>query len=193
MAAQILLADSRIFPPGTNVSVYALSDVPYEQITNNDTLTISATAADSSEVNVYKKVELSLEPAANYLLVGTVNGKRRATIVTIPTGEGADTALSDEVQIITETATGGTFTVAFEGDESGNLAVGISDADLQTALEALDGIDAGDVTVVESPAGTYTITFGGKYEGSVVPEIVVDDALATGGTVTIATSVQGGA
>lgn len=48
----------------------------------------------------------------------------------------------DEVQVIDCKATGGTFTIEFDGQTTGNIAFGASAADIETALEALSTIEA---------------------------------------------------
>lgn len=96
-------------------------------------------------------------------------------------------AAVDEVQIVTVTATGGTFTVANPagGAPSGALAFDITSAALETALLALDL----DVTV--SGDGPHTVTFGGAQAGTDVGLIVIDDTEATGGTVVATVDTEG--
>jgi hypothetical protein len=109
-----------------------------------------------------------------------------------PTGTPAN-----EVQTITIDATGGTFPVAlnnFEGKSgtTGQVAWNISAANLQAALEALDPIGEGNVTV--GLVGlVYTITFIGDLAKANIPTLSTAGAVLTGGagTATVATTTQG--
>lgn len=111
---------------------------------------------------------------------------------------------TDEVQALARTSTGGTFTLTFTvvnpdtGEEEDHTtaaiaatAAGFTAAAVQAALRALPVISATGVTVTGSAGGPLNVTFGGEHEGRDVSELVVDDALATGGDVTISTSTPG--
>lgn len=64
----------------------------------------------------------------------------------------------NEVQAITYTATGGTFTLTFNAATTGNIAFNASAATVQAALEGLGTIGMGKVAVTGVP-GNYTLTF----------------------------------
>jgi len=98
----------------------------------------------------------------------------------------------NEVQTVTIDATGGTFTLSFGGETTGALAWNISAAALLAALEALEGIEVGDLTVTLDTL-VYTITFGGSNAKKDVPVLVADAGSLTGGgsTATVAVSVAG--
>jgi ribosomal protein S11 len=102
---------------------------------------------------------------------------------------------TNEVQQIVVSATGGTFTVTFDGSTTTALAYNISAASLQAALEALDNIEPGDVTVTGGPGATaaLVITFGGRYAYENVDEVTTNSASLTGGssTATVSTTTQG--
>lgn len=105
-----------------------------------------------------------------------------------------DTASTNEVQTLTRTSTGGTVTLTFNGQTTGTIpadATNFTAAATQTALRALAGVDAADVTVTGSAGGPLTVTFSGKFAGVNVPIITVDNTLATGGTVTVAETTPG--
>ena len=90
-------------------------------------------------------------------------------------------------------ATAGTVKIKFGGKETAAIPYNATSSDVQTALEALSNIDAGDVTVTGGPfPGVLTIAFGGKYENEDVPTITATATGLTGGAVTIATTTQGG-
>jgi hypothetical protein len=102
---------------------------------------------------------------------------------------------TNEVQQIVVSATGGTFTVTFDGSTTTALAYNVSAASLQTALDALDTIEPGDVTVTGGPGATaaLVITFGGRFAFENVPELATNSASLTGGsgTATVSTTAQG--
>jgi hypothetical protein len=108
---------------------------------------------------------------------------------------------TSEVQTVTFDATGGTYTLAFDGVTSPNITYGNAAGDAATikaALEALPGINPGDVTVVRgTPVGNvtiFTITFGGRYIGLNVPQIDATNVVLTGGATTVieGTTTAGG-
>lgn len=90
---------------------------------------------------------------------------------------------TDEVQTVTLTGspTGGTFTLAYKGQTTGNIAYNASAATVQTALRALSRIGSNGASVAGSAGGPYTVTFGGQLAKQNVEMLVGDDAL-TGGT-----------
>lgn len=126
-----------------------------------------------------------------FLPSGICLGKITATGLYGPYG-GA----TSEQQTLTRTSTGGTITLAFDGSPvSATIpatAAGFTAAAVQAALEGLSTINPGDVAVTGAAGGPLTVTFGGRYIGQDVPQLVVDNALATGGSIVAATSVAGG-
>lgn len=84
---------------------------------------------------------------------------------------------------ITGTPTGGSFTLTFNGETTGTIVFNATAAAVQTALEALVGIEVGDVTVTGGPGpGTpYVVTFIGYYAGTNVAQMTAAHTF-TGGT-----------
>lgn len=126
------------------------------------------------------------------LLAGLPLGKITATGKYGPYG-----ASPSEVQTVTVDATGGTFTISFDGATTAAIAANETAANVQAALELLSTINSGDVTVTRSGsvnAYVYTLTFGGRYLGLNVPAVTTNAASLTGGagTATVATSTAGG-
>lgn len=104
---------------------------------------------------------------------------------------------ASEVQTATVTGvpTGGTFTLTLNGETTAGIAYNAAASAVQSALEALPSLSAGDVTVTGSAGGPYTITFGGRLAGQNVAAITASGAGLTGGTtpgVTMATTTGGG-
>lgn len=93
-------------------------------------------------------------------------------------------ALTNEVQTvqISGTPTGGTYTLTFEGQTTGNIAFDATSATVQTALRLLKGLEN---VVVATGAGsppdvTHTITYHGLNRN--VAQITADITNLTGGT-----------
>lgn len=109
-------------------------------------------------------------------------------------------ASPSEVQTLVIDATGGTYDITFDGDNTGNITYAGTAGDsatMQAALETLPNISPGDVTVTQgatvSNSTTFTLTFGGNYVGLNVPQISVTESLTGGaGTATPATVTAGG-
>lgn len=94
----------------------------------------------------------------------------------------------DEQQTITVTdATGGTFTITYDGQTTGSIAHDGSAGVVLAALEALSNIDPGDVTVSGGPldTGPVTVTFIGALAGTDVPEMTVTSSLTGAGGETV--------
>lgn len=54
---------------------------------------------------------------------------------------------------------GGTFTLTYDGQETGNIDFDATASEIQTALEALSNIDPGDIVVSGSLSGSIVVTF----------------------------------
>lgn len=102
---------------------------------------------------------------------------------------------TSEVQTLTigGSPTGGTFTVTFAGQTTAAIAYNAAASAVQTALQALSTIGAGNVAVTGSAGGPYTVTFQGALAHDNVPAMTATSSL-TGGTspsVTPATTTSG--
>jgi hypothetical protein len=104
----------------------------------------------------------------------------------------------NEIQTLTIDADGGTFTVTFVGQTTSAQAFDVAAATLQSQLEGLSTIGAGNITVTGGPGaaggGTpYTLTFIGTLGYQGVAEVTASGASLTGGagTATPATTVAG--
>lgn len=74
---------------------------------------------------------------------------------------------------------GGTFTLTFQGEETAAIAYDASAATIQTALEALSNIAAGDVSV-GGASPTWTVEFQQAYANVNVPLLTGDGSSLTG-------------
>ena len=102
---------------------------------------------------------------------------------TIATDTAGVTAV-DEIQSVYNSATSGTFTLAYDGGTpSTDLAYNIAFADLKTALELLDGITTVGVTGVGTSGDPWIVTFTAP-GATDVAILVADDTNLAGGTPT---------
>ena len=92
---------------------------------------------------------------------------------------------TDEVQTVEIPATvgGGTFTLSYGGQTTGNLAYNASIAVVEAALEALSTVGLGNVAVTDATP-VWVVTFGGDLASTDASAISGDGALLTGGAAT---------
>jgi hypothetical protein len=93
---------------------------------------------------------------------------------------------TNEVQTvtITGTPTGGDFTLTFDGQTTADIAYNASASAVQSALEALSSIGAGNVLCAGGalPGTAVTVTFQDALGGTSVAAMTADDSGLTGGT-----------
>lgn len=92
-------------------------------------------------------------------------------------------AAVNEVQLITVDATGGDFTVTFEGQTTGPIAYNAIIGDVETALRALSTI-GGTAVAVTGTASNYTVTFQSTLAATDVAMMTTNAAGLTGGAST---------
>lgn len=124
---------------------------------------------------------------------GCVLGKITATGKYGPYGGNAA-----EVQQLVVDASGGTYTITFDGETTAAIANNATASTVQQRLEALDNVNPGDVTVTggvgAAGGGTpYVLTWGGRYVGANVPQPTTTATLTGGATTaTFTTTTSGG-
>jgi hypothetical protein len=92
----------------------------------------------------------------------------------------AQLSTNEQQRVNLDGATGGTFTLAFNAVVTGNLAFNITASALQTALEALSTVGAGNVYVTVVSPGLYQVEFRRALGQTNVASLVLDDTLLTG-------------
>jgi DNA-binding beta-propeller fold protein YncE len=110
----------------------------------------------------------------------------------ISPGAPGDVVPGNERQTVTVVADGGTFTLTFIGQTTGDIAFDATAAAVQAALEGLSTLAAGDVTVTGG-AGEWTVEFTGRRANTDVAQMTGDPANLTGDpkSVTVETPVEG--
>lgn len=100
--------------------------------------------------------------------------------------------LERQTLTMTGTPTGGDFTLTFNGETTSTIVYNASASAVQTALEGLPSIEAGDVVTGGGPfPGTpITVDFGGPFSGENVTLLTADDTGLTGGTSPTVTAVE---
>jgi PKD repeat protein/type 1 glutamine amidotransferase len=105
---------------------------------------------------------------------------------------------TNETQTVRVTnATGGTFTLTFDGQTTAPIAFNATAATIQAALEALSNVEPGDVVATGGPVNTanVSVNFRGQYTQDNVPQTTADGTALTGTTpapaVTTATTQEG--
>lgn len=114
----------------------------------------------------------------------------------VVTGTGFEDAGTSEVQHIAVDATGGTFTVTWNGQATTAQAFNVSAANLQAALVALSNIAPGDVVVTGGPGvaggGTpYILTWSDALGNVAAPTTGVGSLTGGAGTAAVTTTVPG--
>lgn len=145
-------------------------------------VTVAATSQYSYEVTFATTYAETNVPLMTIDFTNLLGGDVIASVTTIQDG----VLPVDEVQTLSLPIipTGGTFTLTYDGQTTGNIAYNANAATVQAALEALSNITAGDVVCSGGalPATPVVITFAQLLAGQNVPLITGDGSLLTGGT-----------
>ncbi|HET9163151.1 MAG TPA: hypothetical protein VFN89_06890 [Solirubrobacterales bacterium] len=98
-----------------------------------------------------------------------------------------------EVQELEIEATGGSFTLSYEGETTPALPCNAGSGEIEAALNALAAIGSGGGSVAISGSGPFTVTFQGTLAHTDIPEIAIDGSGLTGaGTVSSTETNHGG-
>jgi hypothetical protein len=126
---------------------------------------------------------LAMNDSVTIVQVGT-----RFTTAGIATVRTVTASNNSQQWTVTIDATAGTFTLTLNGEETSAIAYNAVSSVVQTALEALASITAGDVTVTGD--GPHTITMAGATFGNIATNTLTSDpALLTGGASTAVVAV----
>ena len=99
-------------------------------------------------------------------------------------------AINEEQVINLNGATGGTFTLTYNGNSTAGLNFNASAAGIRAALETLAGINPGDVAV-SGAAGNWTVLFTGALAGTDISELAIDGSGLAFNLATVTTLFDG--
>lgn len=108
-------------------------------------------------------------------------------------GPYAHTGPTNEIQTITRTATGGTFTLNVDGETTAGIdaTASVTAAVIQAAINLLSNVDQDHtITIAGSAGGPFSCTFGGLWAAEDVP-LMIQGGSPTGGTVVVSTPTPG--
>src|SRR5262249_52747563 len=92
----------------------------------------------------------------------------------------------NEVQVLTYSATGGSFSLSFNGQTTAPIAFNATTATVQTALQGLTTVGAGNVTVAGAGfagnIGSFTLTFVGALANTNVSQVNINTAAVSANT-----------
>ncbi len=154
----------------------------------------ASTATQLSAIGDYWQIEFTGSLGGtdvNALTVDTTLEGVVGTTYTIAEQTKGSATPVNEVQVITVNngPTAGTFTLTFQGQTTAGIAYNAAASAVQSALEALSNIAAGEAVVTGNAGGPYTLTFsGGTLAGTDVSEMTGSGALLTGSSVYAATT-----
>jgi hypothetical protein len=154
----------------------------------NESLLISTTNTPTGGTFFLVFGDDSSGPIA-YNATAAAVGTALAALASIGGGVGG----TNEQQLVTLTgATAGTFTLTYSGQTTSALAFNAAASAVQTALQALSNVGAGNATVTGSAGGPYTVAFGGTLADTNVAQMTATSSL-TGSTpsVTVTTPTGG--
>jgi PKD repeat protein/type 1 glutamine amidotransferase len=114
-------------------------------------------------------------------------------------GNTNDMKTNESQTVRTVNATGGTFTLTFDGQTTAPIPYNAVAAQTQAALEGLGNIEPGDILVTQAnnstnaSNGNQTVNFRGRYNQTNVPQMTSDASGLTGNgpTAPVATPVEG--
>ena len=171
------------------------SDVAAGQVVNMviGLKTLSVTLTGTTQAEIISEVVVSWntstipEFSEVAAAIGSIEGTMALTAKTAGKPFAVTTSIgsgNNEIQVITLSgtdATGGTFTLTFDGQTTGDIAYNASAATIETALEALSKIGVGDTTVSGSAGGPWTVEFTGALAVTNVALMTIDVTNLTGG------------
>lgn len=145
-------------------------------VVNGVTMTFNLEAAALSGDVFGKGVTAGIRLSRNEQQTITINAEGGTFRIGFDGHMTGEEAAANEIQTITINADGGTFTVTFDSQTTDPLAWNISAANLQTALEGLTSIGAGNILVTEADQ-VYTLEFTGDLAATDVDEVTCNDTL----------------
>ena len=141
------------------------------------TLTFSGTKPDGTALS-------GASPAVDLTMSVTSTTTLNDVLTWLNTNEGTAAVNETQTVAITGTPTGGTFTLSYGGQTTAAIAFDATAAAVDSALEALSNIGAGDVTTTGGalPGTAVAVEFTGALAGLDAALMTIDTTNLTGGT-----------
>jgi hypothetical protein len=111
----------------------------------------------------------------SYVDVGSIPALFNSTEIT-----QGKAAVNEQQTVTLSGATGGTFSLAFEGQGTPALNYNDTAADVQTKLQALASVGSGNLTVSGSAGGPFTVTAAGSLAATALPLIAANSTNLSG-------------
>jgi DNA-binding beta-propeller fold protein YncE len=129
--------------------------------------------------------------ALTFVAVDNSSGPSHGDVY-VASGVGREAADAEQLVSVLG-ASGGTFTLSFEGQTTASLDYDASAFEIERALEALSTIGHGNVRVRELAAGSFSVTFEGALMEESVPQLTADASHLTpvGAKVEVSVSREG--
>ena len=184
-----------VSPPSTGVAAetwsntQGISDGFSAYSAANESLLITVVGSPSSGTFVLEFGDAVTGPIA-YNATASAVGTALAALSSIGTGTGG----TNEQQLVTiSNATSGTFTLTYSGQTTGAIAWNAAASAVQTAIQALSNVGAGNATVTGSNGGPYTVTFAGTLADTNVAQMTASAGSLVGSSPTaVVTTATGG-
>lgn len=155
----------------------------------NESLLVTVVGSPTSGTFVLEFGDAVTGPIA-YNATASAVGTALASLASIGVGVGG----TNEQQLVTiSNATSGTFTLTYSGQTTGAIAWNAAASAVQTAIQALSNVGAGNATVTGSAGGPYTVTFAGTLADTNVAQMTASAGSLVGSSPTaVVTTATGG-
>lgn len=140
-----------------------------------------ANSSFSAHVDLKPNAGVKFSVAADAVGMGPLTNMRKGDTRFLRVECVGDVIDNNQTVTITGGPTGGTFTLTYKGQTTAGIAYNAASSAVQTALQALSTIGAGNATVSGSAGGPYTVTFAGTLATDTTA-LTASGAGLTGGT-----------
>ena len=191
----------------SDVGVDEIQTMTYSGNASTDTYTLTWDAKETTALNIDDSnatilaalvaltgiesgdVVLSGGPAPGTPVIVTFGGNLDLTDIGAITGVGG----TDEIQTVTlaSTQAGDSFYITYAGQTTTDIAYDAAAATVQSALEVLSNVTAGDILVTGSAGGPWTLTFDQLLANTDVAEVTGDAGRDEVQTLTLSGTIAG--
>ncbi|MEX2149864.1 MAG: LEPR-XLL domain-containing protein [Steroidobacteraceae bacterium] len=147
--------------------------VGFQKVATGDFFEV-VVGTEQVQVGLTPGVEVTVSDAFTGVANQAIGLKTDVVVDTTQDGEAATSGEAgvNEVQTVTVNSAVGVYTLRFGLEDTGPLDGSETAAELQVALEALEGIGVGSVSVAQTDNNVFTITFLGDLGGTDIEELI---------------------